>query len=300
MLAVNLNLLIAEDDISFRKFLLDYFRSRGIKNIYEASSGAEALQVCIENHINFIFSDWNMPEMSGGNFLESVREILDYKDVPFIMLSVLSEKEKISKALKNKVDDYIVKPFRIKHLEKRFESVLLDKCFSDYVALAFTYVGNQNYRLAKEKLTVAIQKNNQDEATLSGLIICHAELGELEKAAKYVKLLKHKNAAALSLYAEGVLDSANNSLNAISKFRKCIEIDNSFVKASIKLAQIQIVAREFEVALKLVESIDIQQLSYLCDVEAILKIYRLLNDRSGGLKTKVLEYSKRVNYLKTR
>ncbi len=59
---------------------------------------------------SLIFVDVNMPEMDGLDFLINLRKIS--KDVPVVILTTESDKEKIEKAKTYKATAWILKPFR--------------------------------------------------------------------------------------------------------------------------------------------------------------------------------------------
>ncbi len=76
----------------------------------EAGNGKEALQIVLAETVDLILLDWNMPELSGIDFLRQVRDIDKYKNIPIIMITSESAKYNVIEALKSGATDYIVKP----------------------------------------------------------------------------------------------------------------------------------------------------------------------------------------------
>ena len=73
---------------------------------------------------NLILLDWMLPNISGIDVLKKIREDEDLKDTPVIMLTAKNmERDKV-KGLEEGADDYITKPFGIKELLARINSVL--------------------------------------------------------------------------------------------------------------------------------------------------------------------------------
>jgi len=79
----------------------------------EAQDGEEALKQLEEQSIHLILLDWNMPKLSGIDFLKQVRTIDKYKDIPIIMVTSEAAKFNVIEALKNGATDYITKPINL-------------------------------------------------------------------------------------------------------------------------------------------------------------------------------------------
>jgi two-component system, chemotaxis family, chemotaxis protein CheY len=60
--------------------------------------------------IDLVLCDWNMPQFSGLDLLEIIRNTPDTRDLPFIMITAESERDRVVDALKAGANDYIVKP----------------------------------------------------------------------------------------------------------------------------------------------------------------------------------------------
>jgi two-component system chemotaxis response regulator CheY len=76
----------------------------------EASNGREALIGLERQKIDLVLLDWNMPEMSGLDFLKKVRAMDIYRALPVIMITSEAAKYNVVEALKSGATDYIVKP----------------------------------------------------------------------------------------------------------------------------------------------------------------------------------------------
>ncbi len=85
----------------------------------EAANGKEALEQIERNIVHLVLLDWNMPELSGLDFLKKVRSLPDKQNIPIIMVTSEAAKYNVIEALKNGATDYIVKPIS--------EDILLEK-----------------------------------------------------------------------------------------------------------------------------------------------------------------------------
>lgn len=120
-------ILIADDMMTIRKVIKKTLSQIGFVpgNITEAVNGKEAWEKLqsAEQPIQLIISDWNMPEMTGLDFLKTVRGSDKYKGLPFVLLTAEGEVEQVKEAIKQGVDAYIMKPFNAKTLQSKLGAV---------------------------------------------------------------------------------------------------------------------------------------------------------------------------------
>jgi two-component system chemotaxis response regulator CheY len=128
MFPANTNVLVVDDMKAMRNLVKGQARAVGMKNIWEATNGKEAMQVLINqkkegNPIHLILSDWNMPVMTGIDFLLAVRSSEDFKHLPFVMITAEGEKHQIFQAIQRGVSNYITKPFTPAAFKSKLEIV---------------------------------------------------------------------------------------------------------------------------------------------------------------------------------
>ncbi|MGH1373085.1 MAG: response regulator [Cellvibrionaceae bacterium] len=109
------------DDASFiRDMVKKQLRDRiAGAEIYDASDGNRAIAQLKKQRVDVILSDWEMPGMSGEEFLAWVRSQDDFKDIPFIMVTSRGDKDHVVKAIQAGVSDFITKPFTSDELLKK-------------------------------------------------------------------------------------------------------------------------------------------------------------------------------------
>ena len=76
-----------------------------------ANNGQEGLEALRNNDIDFIFSDINMPIMSGMEMIADLRKMEKYKFVPVVMLTTETKAELQAQAKDMGVKAWLVKPF---------------------------------------------------------------------------------------------------------------------------------------------------------------------------------------------
>ena len=116
------SILVVDDN---PKFLADALPMYGY-DVTVANDGLEALKILFEQEKSFdlILLDVMMPNMDGWDTLKAIRKNKKTEYIPVIMITAVSEDQKVVSGLKIGADDYIVKPFILPNLLARVEAVL--------------------------------------------------------------------------------------------------------------------------------------------------------------------------------
>lgn len=93
-------------------------------NIFEAGDGMGGVGILRSEQIDLIISDWNMPNMDGLELLQTIKGYPELENIPFIMITSESEKEKVDEAFKAGVNQYICKPFKPCYFKEKIEQTL--------------------------------------------------------------------------------------------------------------------------------------------------------------------------------
>ena len=82
-------------------------------DFFEAANGLEALQLLEKENgnIDLIVLDWNMPVMSGIEFLEKIKTHPAYNHIPVTMVTTEIERSKVVEAISKGAQNYVMKPF---------------------------------------------------------------------------------------------------------------------------------------------------------------------------------------------
>jgi two-component system chemotaxis response regulator CheY len=122
-----MNILVVDDFSTMRRIVKNILRQLGYDNIVEADDGTTALEVLKREKIDFIISDWNMPQMTGIELLKAVRTSAEWKDLPFLMVTAEGQKEHVIEAVKHRVSNYVVKPFTPETLTEKINKIFEGK-----------------------------------------------------------------------------------------------------------------------------------------------------------------------------
>jgi two-component system chemotaxis response regulator CheY len=118
--------LVVDDDANVRTLVVELLKSFGYSKILAATDAYDALSQMGSAQVDFIISDWQMPGMSGLDFLKTLRAQAATRNIPFIMITNPDSEEvrKVESAVEARVDAYVIKPFRADVLDSKISEVL--------------------------------------------------------------------------------------------------------------------------------------------------------------------------------
>ncbi len=107
------NLLIVDDSQTMRKVIRKSVSLAGVElgDCYEAGSGQEALKLLSEHRIDLIFTDLNMPEMDGLEFIQELKGDEKLKRIPVVLITSMKGEPRIQEAIGLGIFGFIQKPF---------------------------------------------------------------------------------------------------------------------------------------------------------------------------------------------
>lgn len=119
----NMRVLVVDDFSTMRRIVKNILRQLGFNNVVEADDGTTAWEVLNKDKIDFIISDWNMPQMTGIELLRKVRASEQFGHLPFLMVTAEAQQENIIEAAQAKVSNYIVKPFTADTMKQKIDKI---------------------------------------------------------------------------------------------------------------------------------------------------------------------------------
>lgn len=120
----NIKILVVDDFATMRKVIRNILKQVQYENVVEAEDGVVALSILKSQHIDFVISDWNMPNMTGYELLKAVRADPEIGKTPFLMITAESLQENVVAAVKAGVSNYIVKPFTAETLNEKITKIM--------------------------------------------------------------------------------------------------------------------------------------------------------------------------------
>jgi len=121
-----LKILLVDDNHHMRVLLTEIMRAIGVKYIFEASDGAEALQIMRQQAIDIVMTDLAMQPLDGIDFVRLVRRSQDSANpmVPVIMITGHSTMRRVGEARDVGVTEFLSKPVTARGVIERITRVV--------------------------------------------------------------------------------------------------------------------------------------------------------------------------------
>ncbi len=120
--------LLVDDSAVMRKIIQRNIKETGliVDEFVEAGDGNQALdKVNANGDLDLILLDWNMPNMSGIEFVKTLRSLNLAKRIPVVMVTTEGSDAKVSEAKESGADGYLTKPFTADQLRDTLGSYLM-------------------------------------------------------------------------------------------------------------------------------------------------------------------------------
>ena len=117
-------ILVVDDMLSIRGVIAALLRGCGYEAV-EAGSGNIALQLMRNHKFDLVLSDWNMPGLTGAEFVSAVRA--EDSVTPVVMVTAEAHRERILEMKNIGVSGYLLKPFKQQALLEVVRKVLGEK-----------------------------------------------------------------------------------------------------------------------------------------------------------------------------
>lgn len=115
-----LKILVVDDiDLMRQEFVALFHEYVPDARIDEANDVIHAMELLIRETPPYdaIFTDVNMPAVSGLKLISLVRNLINYRDVPVIVMSTVSERSDIARALQIGANAYLTRPMQREYFE---------------------------------------------------------------------------------------------------------------------------------------------------------------------------------------
>ena len=114
--------LIVDDSKVIRKVARHIIEGLGL-SVEEAEDGSVALEACRARSVDLILLDWNMPVMSGMEFLKSLRQSEHGSEPKVVFCTTENDAAHIRAAIEAGADEYVMKPFDRETLQSKLQIV---------------------------------------------------------------------------------------------------------------------------------------------------------------------------------
>lgn len=118
--------LIIDDSAVMRKIIQRNIIQSGllVDAFLEAGDGREGLEKATTNDVDLILCDWNMPNMSGIDFVKALRGSGQKNNIPIVMVTTEGSDAKVEEAKNSGANGYLTKPFTPEQLKAKLGNFL--------------------------------------------------------------------------------------------------------------------------------------------------------------------------------
>ena len=116
------SVLVVENELDIQNFLKSALSNT--YNVTIANNGVEALEEIKKTEFSTVISDVMMPEMDGFELCKRIKDNPETCQLPVLLLTALGDNADLIKGLEFGADEYISKPFSLKHLELRLKKLI--------------------------------------------------------------------------------------------------------------------------------------------------------------------------------
>ena len=121
-----IKILLVDDNHHMRLLLTEILRAIGVREVFEAANGAEALQMMRNQPIDIVMTDLAMQPLDGIDFVRSLRNGQESPNpmVPVIMITGHSTMRRVSEARDVGVTEFLSKPVTARGVIERISRVV--------------------------------------------------------------------------------------------------------------------------------------------------------------------------------
>ncbi|MFZ5670549.1 MAG: response regulator [Pseudomonadota bacterium] len=121
-----LKILLVDDNHHMRVLLAEILRAIGVRDVLEASDGAEALQVMRSHQVDIVMTDLAMQPVDGIDFVRLLRNSSDSpnKLCPVVMITGHSTTRRVNEARDAGVNEFLAKPVTARGVIERIVEVI--------------------------------------------------------------------------------------------------------------------------------------------------------------------------------
>lgn len=202
-----------------------------------AKTGQEAFTLLEKHPPDLVLLDILMPDISGYQILSLIRQSTQFRWLPVIVISALTDMDSIVKCIRLGADDYLTKPFNKVILEARIQNCLTRKYWNDQENNHFKEIDNR--RLLLEKMID--EKNNE-------LAAMYQALDNINKTKnEFIRIISHELRTPLnSLLGPSqylIKEDSNQELrkesielftDALEQFKEIVEHAELLVRLELK------------------------------------------------------------------
>ena len=119
----NIEVLIVDDSRMARNHIRRVLSKMGLENFSEAENGVEAIKLIDNQFFDLVVTDYNMPEMDGGELVDQIRHQSNQASIPILMVTSEENVNRLASVQQAGVSAICDKPFESSTIKKLLEQL---------------------------------------------------------------------------------------------------------------------------------------------------------------------------------
>ena len=121
-----MKILIVDDSETVRAVIAKAIEmsGAGVKSLFTAANGQEALDILGREWVDLVFADINMPVMGGVEMVKRMKADADMKDIPVVIVSTEGSATRIKGLMESGVRAFLRKPFTPEGLKTTIDGIM--------------------------------------------------------------------------------------------------------------------------------------------------------------------------------
>jgi signal transduction histidine kinase len=246
------HLLVVDDNEINRDLLASRLGRQGY-TVAACEDGATALQRIREEAFDLVLLDVMMPGLNGYQVLEQLKNDVEYRHIPVIMISALDEVDSAVRCIEIGAEDFLAKPFNPVLLQARVAASLEKKRLRDQEVLLYRQLTDNFQRLQeleglRDSLTHMVVHDLRTPLTslTFGLQLMH-KMGELNETQTECLDISLKGANTLLNMINDLLDISKMEAGSLQlEYRKLVPLE----VAARSIQQVEELAQESNLTLE--------------------------------------------------
>jgi len=180
------NVLLCDDELMNRKVASKILNKEGF-SVIEATNGAEAIELLKHSRVDLILMDLMMPVMDGYEATKIIKEDEELSSIPLIVISALSDKKAITRALELGANEYLTKPFDIVDFRLRVQNAIKIGMYQNILKEHKTLLESEVKKKTQE-LQIALKEVKHSEEDIISILGKTAEYRDNETSAHTLRV----------------------------------------------------------------------------------------------------------------
>ncbi len=120
------NVLIVDDSSSMRAVIKKIIKVSGfnVGECWEAADGKEAMKMLMDERVDLVLADINMPNMNGLELITEMKENELLRSIPVVMVTIEGSEKRVQEFMQLGAIGYIKKPFLPEDIKRTLNSIM--------------------------------------------------------------------------------------------------------------------------------------------------------------------------------